>query len=197
MSEPTDTEVEKMLAFLKDREAQYVDFQGESIDPASMWFGNAADLIRRLAAAKASAERERDDRAGFMRREGYRECSIAACNCNSWHGGHASDRLMEIADIVPHNGVILKDAIAALVEKTRQERIDGNWPRAFDLNDPAEHLRLLREVAGYLHTCRREHHGTDFSGRMHAIAAVETMIAEFKGKRLDDFAKPIRAALEE
>lgn len=48
-------------------------------------------------------------------------------------------------------------------------------PRSFDLDKPEEVDRLLREVAGYLHTCRREHHGTDFTGRQYAIQGVETL----------------------
>jgi len=32
----------------------------------------------------------------FIHSRGYRRCDIAACNCGSWHGGHAEDRLSEI-----------------------------------------------------------------------------------------------------
>ena len=45
-------------------------------------------------------------------------------------------------------------------------------PRAYDLADAGEVDRLLREVAGYLETCRRQHHGTDFQGRMFAADAM-------------------------
>ncbi len=34
----------------------------------------------------------------FIRAEGYVPCDIPACNCNSWHGGHAHTRLREISD---------------------------------------------------------------------------------------------------
>ncbi|AGG91194.1 MULTISPECIES: hypothetical protein [unclassified Sulfitobacter] len=59
-------------------------------------------------------------RRDFMMREGYRFCSIPACNCNSWHGGNASDRLSELRYLideygVPTNGVVLRDAVKALV----------------------------------------------------------------------------------
>lgn len=48
-------------------------------------------------------------------------------------------------------------------------------PTAYNLDDPAEIKRLLREVEGYLHTCRRNHHGTDFEGRQFAMDALRTL----------------------
>ena len=45
-------------------------------------------------------------------------------------------------------------------------------PRAFDLSKPSEIRRLLRECEGYLRTCKRHHHGTDFDGRGFAMAAL-------------------------
>ena len=51
--------------------------------------------------------------------EGYsRECNIPACNCgNRWaHGGRALRQLSAIADIVPHDGVSLLDAVQKLVD---------------------------------------------------------------------------------
>lgn len=61
-------------------------------------------------------------RRDFMVSRGYRFCSIIACNCNSWHEGHAENRLREIADLlneydVPSNGVVLKEAIRAALVK--------------------------------------------------------------------------------
>lgn len=60
-------------------------------------------------------------RRNFMVSSGYRFCSIPACNCNSWHEGHAERRLAELRDMldnyaVPTNGVILKDAIEDLIK---------------------------------------------------------------------------------
>jgi hypothetical protein len=49
-------------------------------------------------------------------------------------------------------------------------------PRAYDLGRPEERLRLLQEVAGYLRCCHREHHGTDFAGRTHALAALQEWV---------------------
>jgi len=46
-------------------------------------------------------ERELAEARSFIDRAGYRRCDSAACNCGSWHGGHASQRLQEIADVLP------------------------------------------------------------------------------------------------
>lgn len=67
------------------------------------------------AAQEAEAYRALD----FLRRAGYRRCDIAACNCGSWHGGHAEDRLAEIKAALddtgaPQCGGILVDRIKAL-----------------------------------------------------------------------------------
>lgn len=48
-----------------------------------------------------------------------------------------------------------------------------NDPRPYDLTDPAEMRRLYREIAGYLHVCRRC--GGDFDGRRYALDAVEAL----------------------
>lgn len=41
---------------------------------------------------------ERDLAVDFLRRHGYRRCDIPACNCGSWHGGHANARLNELRE---------------------------------------------------------------------------------------------------
>lgn len=46
-----------------------------------------------------------------------------------------------------------------------------NPPRPYDLADPKETLRLLRETAGYLRVCHNKH-GTDWEGRRYAIEAL-------------------------
>ena len=50
---------------------------------------------------------------------------------------------------------------------------DYSEPRAYDLTRRSELLRLMRECQGYLHTCRLQHHGTDFKGRQFAIDALK------------------------
>lgn len=36
--------------------------------------------------------RELGTAEGFLISHGYQRCDIAACNCGSWHGGHAVER---------------------------------------------------------------------------------------------------------
>jgi len=49
------------------------------------------------------------------------------------------------------------------------------WPRAYVLERASEWKRLLREINGYLKTCRGSC-GSDMAGRDHAIAASDTLI---------------------
>lgn len=46
---------------------------------------------------------------------------------------------------------------------------------AYDLNSPSERARLWRELDGYLNTCERHHHGTDFAGRQFARQALQQL----------------------
>lgn len=50
------------------------------------------------------------------------------------------------------------------------------WPRAYVLERASEWRRLLREVNGYLKTCRGSC-GSDMAGRDHAISASDALIA--------------------
>ena len=52
---------------------------------------------------------------------------------------------------------------------------ESSKPRPYDLSIPGEFQRLVRESYGYLYTCRREHHGTDWEGRQFAIEALESI----------------------
>ena len=54
----------------------------------------AIRVIQRDARAELKAENER--LRDFIDREGYRRCDCPACNCDSFHGGHAHTRLSEI-----------------------------------------------------------------------------------------------------
>lgn len=53
------------------------------------------------------------------------------------------------------------------------DKADATRPRKFDLTSKTDSLRLIRETIGYLETCRREHHGTDWEGRAFAIEALK------------------------
>lgn len=68
----------------------------------------------------------------FIESRGYRRCDIPACNCGSWHGGHAQQRLQEINDALGNpNGVTTLKAVQQLVarneelERREQMRFDG------------------------------------------------------------------------
>jgi hypothetical protein len=52
-------------------------------------------------------------------------------------------------------------------------------PRAFDLDKPSEIRRLLLECEGFLRTCKRHHHGTDFEGRDFAMKALATLAERY------------------
>lgn len=56
----------------------------------------------------------------FLIRNGYRECDIAACNCGSWHGGHASDRLRELREVIGENGKTLLQSATDLQQQLAQ-----------------------------------------------------------------------------
>ena len=47
-------------------------------------------------AERDEARRELAELRFFIERRGYRRCDIPACNCGSFHGGHAEDLLAEI-----------------------------------------------------------------------------------------------------
>ena len=70
----------------------------------------------------------------FLIRNGYRECDIAACNCGSWHGGHASDRLRELRDVIGENGKTLLQSATDLENKiadllAKHDYAIGEWKK--------------------------------------------------------------------
>lgn len=76
-------------------------------------------------------EAENDKALDFISSRGYRRCDIPACNCGSWHGGHAMDRLDEIGrELEAHgislNGRTLFGAIQALLSTTPTPSEEGS-----------------------------------------------------------------------
>ncbi len=68
---------------------------------------------------------------------------------------------------------------AAEIERLRGENHDLRsipWPRAYVLERASEWKRLLREIGGYVKTCRGSC-GSDTAGRDHAIAATAEAVA--------------------
>jgi hypothetical protein len=52
---------------------------------------------------EAVARAEKAER--FIANEGFRRCDIMACNCGSWHGGSASQRLHEIRELMEEHDI--------------------------------------------------------------------------------------------
>jgi hypothetical protein len=52
-------------------------------------------------------------------------------------------------------------------------------PRAYELDRPAEVLRLFRETSGYLKTCQGKC-GSDTEGRKHAMTALDAAAADLR-----------------
>lgn len=66
----------------------------------------------------------------FLERRGYRRCDIPACNCGSWHGGQAEDRLSEIREALdeagaPSEGGLFVKRIEALAAERDAARTAG------------------------------------------------------------------------
>lgn len=72
----------------------------------------------------------------------------------------------------------LRDEIARLTAENRDLRAIP-WPREYVLSRASEWARLVREVGGYLQTCRGSC-GSDTEGRDHAIAALNQIDALLK-----------------
>lgn len=104
-----------------------------------------ADRAADVAFYKSSAERSALDAAvaaDALSRHGYRKsCDIPACNCgDQWnHGGHAVERLRELADVLYENG---KTPLA--VAKELVERVEATETRLDSLR------RAVREFASCL-----------------------------------------------
>lgn len=128
-----DQAASALVSLVEEREAVNAAIDG--VERAALHLAHdRVDKWERAEAAEAQiaalrtrveeAERERDDARWFIAAEGYRRCDVPACNCGSWHGGHAMARLKEIANELDTNGrTILKavqDEIAARAEAERK-----------------------------------------------------------------------------
>jgi len=97
------------------------DFQAKRIEALRRYL--CKTITKRRAAEKelaaVTAERDRAERA--LRAKGYRrDCDMAACNCGpQWtHGGHASERLREISEVLPYeNGKTILERVEQVVKE--------------------------------------------------------------------------------
>jgi hypothetical protein len=107
---------------------------------------------------KARAEKAED----FIRSEGYRRCDVMVCNCGSWHGGHLSDRMREIREVLDDAGLIgndygnrnsggvallvdQRDAAQARVRELESQMASGPWRTAAGALDRMRHYRAENE----------------------------------------------------
>lgn len=88
----------------------------------------------------------------FLEQSGYRRCDIAACNCESWHGGHANERLREISDSLQEaglNGGTVHGGVLEFIRRAEAEkaRADAAAQRVTALEQAlAAFLAKLSEV---------------------------------------------------
>lgn len=92
----------------------------------------------------------------FLRLHGYRKCDIAACNCGSWHGGHANQRLAEIREAFEQdeltdtrNKTLLNLVCEVLTDRSdlrlRAEQAEYNLSSALEQRDRANDMRRMAE----------------------------------------------------
>ena len=87
----------------------------------------ANERVKELEAKQSEYLDEVLKRTRFMEMEGYRRCDIPACNCDSWHGGNAYRRLVEIRDTLEEagystNGTTILGALKAALATAERER---------------------------------------------------------------------------
>ena len=58
-----------------------------------------------------------------------------------------------------------------------------NSPRPYDLSNPDEHTRLMRELEGYMRVSLHYSHGTDHEGRRFAYEALRALNIKAKAER--------------
>ena len=76
-------------------------------------------------------------------------------------------------------GKAMREAAMRLEEMDEElDLLRARAPRAYILTRATEWRRMFGEAIGFLHTCRRQHHGTDLSGRRHLIDALEQAMKE-------------------
>jgi hypothetical protein len=90
----------------KNEIAMVVSSEEDTKYIVAMWNSTPA-----LLADLTAVERERDEQTlqlnralDFIERQGYRRCDCPACNCGSWHGGNASERLRELTEAMNNAG---------------------------------------------------------------------------------------------
>lgn len=101
-----------------------VDAYQEALD-LSVYLRQAIEEQVALRAQLAAALEAQQKAERFIESHGYRRCDIPACNCHSWHGGHAMERLHEIADALPYeNGRTILARVQSIVQDLDSARAE-------------------------------------------------------------------------
>ena len=74
------------------------DMSVEALQPATVFESLAAPAGVSEKTMSKDDHEELTALRGFVAARGYRRCDNPVCNCGSWHGGHANDRLIEISE---------------------------------------------------------------------------------------------------
>lgn len=103
----------------------------------------------------------------FLERRGYRRCDMPACNCNSWHQGHAEARLAEIRDALEEghvdlNGKTTLQAVRdlqarAALDAGAVEALRGLLAKADAAMTAADKIDTVYEVGGWGPALRNYH----------------------------------------
>lgn len=69
--------------------------------------------------SKFHDEHTKEELLDFIESRGYRRCDILACNCNSFHRGHAETRLRELSELLGNRvqGRTLLEAVGDLLNE--------------------------------------------------------------------------------
>jgi hypothetical protein len=100
-----------------------------------------------LPESRPAVPQEEQDARWFLEREGYRRCDVAACNCGSWHGGHAMQRLTEIEDAltdagIEMNGKTILQGVRELAASASSSTAQNEW-RPIETASKKIHDRVL------------------------------------------------------
>jgi len=118
--EPAPDDVEALLSRLLTDAADLALHINAGLDDWPKYHERYLVARAALLAAFARLKEERDVAEDALRHHGYRKsCDIPACNCGDqwYHGGHASERLRELSEIIRENGKTLKQAAEGMVER--------------------------------------------------------------------------------
>jgi len=139
--------IERRLSFKNEEAREIANYA---------WYDHAAPLLDEL-----------ESRQRFMASRGYQPCDIPACNCNSWHGGLAEERLREWGELLGSRtqGETLLSATSKILEEleaAREAMGSADWMANCELcissYDPDSIVsNNLQHELGVLHDAAQEY----------------------------------------